>query len=89
MKTISKEDLLVCFQNQKKDKAVPQLSCYIVFDWQLSHCHHFLAATAGNTGASTASTGLSTGEIAAIILAVLLLLILIIIIIICCLTHGK
>uniref|UniRef100_A0A8W8KZ99 Ig-like domain-containing protein n=1 Tax=Magallana gigas TaxID=29159 RepID=A0A8W8KZ99_MAGGI len=43
---------------------------------------------AGNTGASTATSGLSTGEIAAIILAVLLLLILIIIIIICCLTHG-
>nr|XP_022324734.1 hemicentin-1-like isoform X35 [Crassostrea virginica] len=45
-------------------------------------------AVSGNTGASTVSTGLSTGEIAAIVLAVLLLLILIIIIIICCLTHG-
>ncbi|XP_061169583.1 hemicentin-1-like [Saccostrea echinata] len=42
----------------------------------------------GNTGASTVSSGLSTGEIAAIILALLLLLLLIIIIIICCLTHG-
>ncbi|XP_078326832.1 hemicentin-1-like isoform X10 [Crassostrea virginica] len=45
-------------------------------------------AVSGNTGASTVSSGLSTGEIAAIVLAVLLLLILIIIIIICCLTHG-
>ncbi|XP_062603011.1 hemicentin-1-like isoform X19 [Saccostrea cucullata] len=42
----------------------------------------------GNVGASTATSGLSTGEIAAIILALLLLLLLIIIIIICCLTHG-
>ena len=57
------------------------IGCYIVV--------FSLTAVSGNTGASTVSTGLSTGEIAAIVLAVLLLLILIIIIIICCLTHGK